>query len=142
MRLSVIVPARNEADVIRACLESLLAQAEPGFALNEDWELLLVDDGSTDQTRAIAASLAGVQVLDPDPLKPGWTGKANACWTAAQKALGDWLLFTDADTIHEPGDLGRAMPRSRTRPGCPTLLFTPPVGDRLLAACAYAAYLL
>ena len=54
MRLSVIVPARNEADVLRACLESLLTQAEPGFALGEDWELWLVDDGSTDETRSIA----------------------------------------------------------------------------------------
>jgi glycosyltransferase involved in cell wall biosynthesis len=109
MRLSVIVPARNEADVIRPCLESLLAQAQTGFALGEDWELMLVDDGSTDQTRAIATSLAGVQVLDPAPLQPGWTGKANAVWTAAQQAQGDWLLFTDADTIHEPGNLGRAL---------------------------------
>ena len=91
------------------CLESLLAQSEDGFALGEDWELFLVDDGSTDQTRSIALALAGVQVLDPAPLPPGWTGKANAVWTAAQKARGEWLLFTDADTIHQPGDLRRAL---------------------------------
>ena len=109
MRLSVIVPARNEADVLEPCLESLLAQSEVGFAVGEDWELLLVDDGSTDATRSIALSLAGVTVLDPEPLQPGWTGKANAVWTAAKKARGEWLLFTDADTIHEPGDLRRAM---------------------------------
>ena len=54
MRLSVIVPARNEADVLRPCLESLLAQSEQGFAVGDDWELLLVDDGSTDATRSIA----------------------------------------------------------------------------------------
>ena len=42
-------------------------------------------------------------------LEPGWTGKANAIWTAARKARGRWLLFTDADTIHEPGDLRRAI---------------------------------
>jgi glycosyltransferase involved in cell wall biosynthesis len=42
MRLSVIVPARNEADVLKPCLESLIAQSEPGFVLGEDWELLLV----------------------------------------------------------------------------------------------------
>ena len=109
MRLSVIVPARNEADVLRPCLESLLAQSEAGFAVGEDWELLLVDDGSTDATRSIALSLPSVTVLDPDPLKPGWTGKANAVWTAARKARGEWLLFTDADTIHTPGNLERAI---------------------------------
>jgi glycosyltransferase involved in cell wall biosynthesis len=109
MRLSVIVPARNEADVLRPCLESLLAQSEAGFAVGEDWELLLVDDGSTDATRSIALSLPSLTVLDPDPLKPGWTGKANAVWTAARKARGEWLLFTDADTIHTPGNLERAI---------------------------------
>lgn len=109
MRLSVIVPARNEADVLRPCLESLLAQSEAGFALGEDWELLLIDDGSTDATRSIALSLSPLTVLDPEPLKPGWTGKANAVWTAARKARGEWLLFTDADTIHHPGNLQRAL---------------------------------
>jgi glycosyltransferase involved in cell wall biosynthesis len=109
MRLSVIVPARNEADVLRPCLESLLVQSEPGFAVGEDWELLLVDDGSTDATRSIALSLSPLTLLDPDPLKPGWTGKANAVWTAAAKARGEWLLFTDADTIHTPGNLERAI---------------------------------
>jgi glycosyltransferase involved in cell wall biosynthesis len=109
MRLSVIVPARNEADVLRPCLESLLAQSEAGFAVAEEWELLLVDDSSTDGTRSIALGLAGVTVLDPEPLQPGWTGKANAVWTAAKKARGEWLLFTDADTIHQAGDLRRAI---------------------------------
>ena len=103
------VPARNEADVLRPCLESLLAQSEADFALARDWELLVVDDGSTDGTRAIAQGLAGVTVLDPEPLKPGWTGKANAVWTAARRAQGEWLLFTDADTIHAAGDLRRAI---------------------------------
>ncbi len=109
MRLSVIVPARNEADVLRPCLESLRAQSEADFALGEDWELLLVDDGSTDETRSIALGLPPVTVLDAEPLQPGWTGKANAVWTGAKKARGEWLLFTDADTIHAPGNLQRAI---------------------------------
>lgn len=109
MLLSVIVPARNEADVLRPCLESLLVQSEAHFALAEDWELLLVDDGSTDATRSIALDLPPVTVLDPEPLKEGWTGKANAVWTAARKAQGEWLLFTDADTVHTAGNLQRAI---------------------------------
>jgi glycosyltransferase involved in cell wall biosynthesis len=109
MRLSVIVPARNEADVLRPCLESLVAQSVEGFALDRDWQLLLVDDGSTDGTRSIALEFPQVKVLDPELLQPPWTGKANAVWTGAQEAQGDWLLFTDADTLHAPGNLERAL---------------------------------
>ena len=109
VELTVIVPARNEEDCLGACLESLMAQSNEFFLLGRDWELLVVDDGSMDQTRSIAKSFAGVTVLDPAKLEKGWTGKANACWTAAQKARGRWLLFTDADTIHESGNLRRAI---------------------------------
>ena len=48
-------------------------------------------------------------MISPDALPKGWTGKANAAWTAAKQAQGEWLLFTDADTVHEPGDLRRAL---------------------------------
>jgi glycosyltransferase involved in cell wall biosynthesis len=109
MLLTVIVPARNEEDCLGACLESLVSQSEEIFALGKDWELLVVDDASTDRTREIAESFAAVTVLRPAKLEKGWTGKANACWTAAQQARGHWLLFTDADTVHEPGNLRRAI---------------------------------
>ena len=113
IELTVIVPARNEADCIGACLNSLVSQSEDFFALGRDWEILVVDDGSTDQTRKIALSIPGVTVIDPNlvngKLEKGWTGKANACWTAAQQARGRWLLFTDADTVHESGNLRRAI---------------------------------
>lgn len=109
MDLTVVVPARNEEDCLGSCLESLVSQSDEGWKLGRDWELLVVDDGSTDRTRKIAQSFAGVSVMSPAALPKGWTGKANAAWTAAKQAQGDWLLFTDADTVHEPGDLRRAL---------------------------------
>ena len=109
LELTVVVPARNEEDCIAACLQSLVSQSEDLFKLGHDWELLVVDDGSTDRTAEIARRFPGVTVLNAGKLQPGWTGKANAVWTAARRARGRWLLFTDADTIHEPGDLHRGI---------------------------------
>jgi Glycosyltransferases, probably involved in cell wall biogenesis len=109
IELSVIVPARNEEDAIGACLKSLTVQSEDVFELGRDWELIVVDDHSNDKTAEIARGFMGVTVLQAREIEPGWTGKANAIWTAAKRARGRWLLFTDADTIHEPGDLHRAI---------------------------------
>lgn len=109
LELSVIVPARNEEDCLGACLQSLVAQSEEVFQLGRDWDLIVVDDHSTDRTAEIAKGFAGVTALQAEKLEKRWTGKANAIWTAARKARGRWLLFTDADTVHEKGDLRRAM---------------------------------
>jgi glycosyltransferase involved in cell wall biosynthesis len=109
LELTVIIPARNEEASLAACLASLVSQSEELFKLGRDWELIVVDDHSTDRTAEIARSFAGVTVLQAPRLEPGWTGKNNAIWTAAQRARGRWLLFTDADTIHEPGNLHRAL---------------------------------
>jgi len=117
LELSVIIPARNEERSLPACLASLLIQSEPGFAVGQQWELILVNDDSTDRTREIAAAAAashdGVILLDAPPLdltsRGGFTGKSNACWTGAQASRGRHLLFTDADTIHETNDLSRAL---------------------------------
>jgi glycosyltransferase involved in cell wall biosynthesis len=107
--LTVIVPARDEEDCLAACLESLVSQSEDVFELGKDWELIVVDDHSSDRTAEIARSFAGVTLLAADKLELGWTGKNNAVWTAAKRARGRWLIFTDADTIHEPGNLHRAI---------------------------------
>ena len=109
IELSVIVPARDEEAGLRACLESLVVQSEDVFQLGRDWELVVVDDHSTDRTADVARGVAGVTVVSAGKLERGWTGKANAIWTAARRARGRWLLFTDADTVHEPGDLRRAI---------------------------------
>jgi glycosyltransferase involved in cell wall biosynthesis len=119
IELTVIVPARDEEDCLGACLQSLVSQSEEIFELGRDWELIVVDDHSTDRTAEIARSFPGVTVTEAGKFGPGkvqsgksqpaWTGKANAIWTAAVHARGRWLLFTDADTVHEPGNLLRAM---------------------------------
>ena len=109
MELTVIVPSRNEEDCLGACLESLVQQSDEVFALGRDWELIVVDDHSTDRTAEIGRAIPGVMVIPANKLEKGWTGKANAIWTAARKARGRWLLFIDADTVHEPGDLRRAI---------------------------------
>lgn len=105
--VSIIVPARNEEASLGACLRSLVAQN--GVAR----EIIVVDDGSSDATRAIAAGYPEVRLLSAGPLPPGWCGKANACRTGAEAARGEWLLFTDADTVHRPGSLARAVAEAR-----------------------------
>ena len=107
--LTVIVPARNEEQNLPACLQSLVSQSEDIFQLGRDWELIVVDDNSSDRTAEIARGFPGVIVLEAAKLQKDWTGKNNAIWTAARKARGRWILFTDADTIHEPGDLHRSI---------------------------------
>lgn len=109
IELTVIVPARNEEDCLGDCLRSLVAQSEDAFQLGRDWDLIVVDDNSIDRTAELARSFPGVTVLPAAKLEKGWTGKANAIWTAARKARGRWLLFTDADTVHDPGNLLRAI---------------------------------
>lgn len=117
-QVSVIVPARNEEVSLGACLESLVPQIGVSF------EIIVVDDHSTDRTREIAASFAGVRVVEADPLPPGWTGKNNAVATGARAARGQWLLFTDADTIHLPGSLARALKEAQEN-GAELLSYSP-----------------
>src|SRR5271156_4063854 len=105
--VSVIVPARNEETSLGACLESLVSQSGVVF------EIIVVDDGSADRTREIAQSFAGVRVAEPGPLPPGWSGKNNALVAGAKVAQGEWLLFTDADTVHRAGSLAGSVAEAR-----------------------------
>jgi chlorobactene glucosyltransferase len=97
-RVSVLIPARNEEANIRACVESLLRQDYP------DFEVLVMNDDSSDQTGAILQEIAQgnarLQVIEGSPLPPGWLGKHWADHQLAQKATGELILFTDADTRH------------------------------------------
>jgi chlorobactene glucosyltransferase len=98
--VSVLVPARNEERSIAACLESLVRQQY------DHYEIIVLDDGSTDQTAAIARAFIGwchsVRIETGRTLPPGWFGKAFACDRLAKLACGDLLIFTDADTVHAP----------------------------------------
>lgn len=102
-RVSVLVPARNEERGIERCVSSLLAQDYP------DFEVLVLDDESTDRTRCILDALAAghprLQVFGGRPLEPGWLGKNWACAQLAARADSDLLFFTDADTHHHPHTL-------------------------------------
>jgi 4,4'-diaponeurosporenoate glycosyltransferase len=96
--VSIVVPARDEAATLPRLLESL-ARLDPAPR-----EVIVVDDGSTDGTAAVAAA-RGATVLTTEP-PPGWAGKPWACHVGARAATGSHLLFLDADTWLAPGALG------------------------------------
>jgi chlorobactene glucosyltransferase len=109
-RLSVLLPARNEAGRIRTCLESLLGQIYPSL------EIIVLDDESLDATAEIVRALgfstdpqSHHRLIRGAPLPPGWTGKSWACHQLAEAAHGEYLLFTDADTIHQPEAVSSAI---------------------------------
>jgi glycosyltransferase involved in cell wall biosynthesis len=139
-RLSVIVPARNEAAGIAATLHSLLAV--DGVAL----EIIAVDDRSTDQTGAImddvAAGMAApdkmLQILHVTELPPGWLGKTHAMALGARHATGDWLLFTDGDVLFHRDALRRAL-QYATQSGADHMVLLPTIllrsfGERMMVA--------
>ena len=116
--VSVVIPARNEEVSVAQCLQSLVAQSGVAF------EIILVDDHSTDRTREIALSFPTVQVVEAGPLPQSWTGKNNAVTTGARLSRGEWLLFTDADTVHLPGSLSAALNEAQQN-GAELLSYSP-----------------
>jgi glycosyltransferase involved in cell wall biosynthesis len=114
-RVSVIVPACNEADNIEQTLLQLL------ILDYDNYEIIAVDDRSTDRTGAIMDQIAAtaepkqrLKVIHVDELPSGWMGKTHAMWTASLQADGEWLLFTDADVLFKPDALRRALACAET----------------------------
>jgi len=105
-RVSAIVPARNEEAVIAACVASLVAQREIE-------EVIVVNDQSTDRTADIVRELMAwhpkVRLIEAGELPAGWVGKNHAVWRGAGEVRGEWLLFTDADAVHEKDSVAQAL---------------------------------
>lgn len=99
-RVSVIMPAHNEQRVIDLGLTTLRNSTHP------DLEIIVAADRCTDQTVEIvkrhAAEDARVRLVQIASCPDDWSGKCHACWQGAQVATGDWLIFTDADTLFDP----------------------------------------
>ncbi len=96
--ISIMIPARNEAKNIKTCVSSLLKQDYCNI------EILVLDDNSTDDTSLIVKRISKkdgrVKLITGKPLKEGWIGKSYACHQLAKHAKGEYLLFTDADTLY------------------------------------------
>ena len=136
-RVSIIVPARNEEDIMEQALRTLLALYYVNF------EVIAVNDRSTDSTGEIMERVAESQnphfsrrtremghpdsrllrVVHHRELPSGWLGKTHAMWTAANLATGDWLLFTDADVLFKPDSLRRALAYAESVPADHVVLF-------------------
>ena len=109
--VSVLIPMRNEADVIAETVKSLLAQDYPNL------EILLLDDQSVDNSAEIALKAANhdlrLRVMPGAPLPSGWLGKTWACQQLSEQASGDYLLFTDADVRWQPGAISALLAESQ-----------------------------
>ena len=112
-RVTIVVPARNEEASIRQALSQLLALDY------DNYEVIAIDDRSTDRTGEIMDDLAvgsdgrprrsKLRIVHIKELPPRWMGKAHAMWSAAKESTADWILFTDADVMFRPDCLRRAI---------------------------------
>lgn len=143
-RVSIIVPARNEAKHIEAALLSLLELEYPYY------EVIAVDDRSDDATGTILdrlqiewhetgeSSHPLLKVLHVTELPMGWLGKTHAMWQAGKRATGDWLLFTDADVVFRSDALRRALVYAERQQADHLVLFPTlvmkSVGERMMQA--------
>ncbi len=132
-RVSVIVPARNEEEIIEQALNTLLALDY------DNYEVIAVNDRSTDSTGEIMEKIGHsprplaqsarrtghptLRVVHHTELPAGWLGKTHAMWTAANVATGDWLLFTDADVLFKADSVRRALAYAESVPADHLVLF-------------------
>jgi len=112
-RIAILIPARNEADNLAACLDAALAQGEIVK------EILVYDDHSTDETSVIAEAYASrearVRLVSSVPLPADWCGKTFACAQLAEAARGEWVLFLDADARLDAGAAARMLREAERR---------------------------
>ncbi len=144
-RVSIVVPARNEEQDIRATLDGLLVLEYSNY------EIIAVDDRSTDSTGArmeeVAASDAAqgrLRIIHVTELPQGWMGKTHAMWMATQRATGDWLLFTDADVRFKPDSVRRVIAYAEAEKADHVVLFPRMImkrsGERMMIAFFQALF--
>jgi glycosyltransferase involved in cell wall biosynthesis len=144
-RVSIIVPARNEAEHIRQTLVQLLALDYPNY------EIIAVNDRSNDRTGPIMDEVAArseapgrLKIVHVSELPAGWLGKTHAMWNAGQQATGEWLLFTDADVLFKPDALRRAVAYAEAERADHVVLFPRMImkqpGERMMIAFFQALF--
>lgn len=143
-RVSVIVPAKDEAQGVEAALRSLLAQDYP------ELEIIAVNDRSADASGSIMERVAAesggrLRVLHVTELPPHWVGKTHAMWLGANSASGELLLFTDGDVVFAPSALRRAVAfaeqeRADHTVVYPTLVMRS-VGERIMLSFFHAMFM-
>jgi len=105
--ISILIPARNEEENIKRCIISLTKQNYNNI------EILVLNDNSTDNTAKIVEELSKkdqrIKLYNGGVLKKGWLGKTYACHQLSKYARGDYLIFTDADTLHFPNSVSGAV---------------------------------
>ncbi|MEH2182632.1 glycosyltransferase [Nostoc sp.] len=106
-KLSVVIPARNEADMLEQAVTTLLTQDYPNL------ELLLINDRSTDDTGSIIDRMVALDSrilpIHINSLPAGWLGQVHAMHIATQKVSGEWMLLTDAVIDFQPGSLRKVV---------------------------------
>jgi len=116
--ISILIPARNEEKNIKDCLISLAKQNYSNI------EILVLDDDSSDDTASIIKNISkkfkNIRLIKGKPLKDGWTGKNYACHQLYRKSKGEYLFFTDADTVHRDDSVESAI----------SLIYCQPVRNR------------